>query len=147
MIKIEISIGEALDRLSILYLKKQNINCPYKINYILKEISMLEESLENIDFKEFLQRMLDVNSVLWANNEKRKEKFPSHSREHLYLICLFLPRTKKQEESLLEPHLCSVTKNFFILYNTSILYYVKEFTHSDANTKRILTIHHYSYTY
>ena len=113
MIKIEISIGEALDRLSILYLKKQNINCPYKINYILKEISMLEESLENIDFKEFLQRMLDVNSVLWANNEKRKEKIRNSVYDEEYLELT-------KEESLINELRFYVKKEINDFYNSEI---------------------------
>lgn len=76
--KIEVSIGEIIDKLSILEIKRQNITDIEKLKNIEKEY----EYLSNVVFNElkilnndFLE-MLDINLKLWhiEDNIRDKEK-------------------------------------------------------------------------
>ena len=46
-ILIEISVGELLDKISILEIKKDKIKNPEKLKYIVEELSLLKEEYKN----------------------------------------------------------------------------------------------------
>ncbi len=67
-INCEISLGELVDKISILKIKAQNITDPTKLAHVKKEEETLSKTLsslklENIDHH--LNQMIDVNSELW----------------------------------------------------------------------------------
>ena len=70
-IKIEISVGELLDKISILIIKKDKIEKPEKLTEIKKELKFLEAHGSMIRTKntkkydEFLKKLVDINSKLW----------------------------------------------------------------------------------
>lgn len=74
--KIEVSIGEIIDKLSILEIKKQNITDRDKLKNIEKEYEYLfnivfdELKISNDDFLE----LLNINSKLWAIEDNIREK-------------------------------------------------------------------------
>ena len=64
----EISLGELIDKLSILKIKIKNINDVQKLAHVKKEEEVLSKSLnslklENIEYH--LKQMIEVNSELW----------------------------------------------------------------------------------
>jgi predicted RNA-binding protein with EMAP domain len=74
MIKIPVSVGELLDKLSILLIKKQKILNPEKLIFILKEIDLLQNLsynyLEEKNVIELFNELLVVNEKLWDIEEK-----------------------------------------------------------------------------
>ena len=67
-IECEISLGELVDKISILRIKLQKITDPEKLNHVNKEEKVLSEKLNsfklsNIDHH--LKEMIDVNLILW----------------------------------------------------------------------------------
>lgn len=67
-INCEISLGELVDKISILKIKLQNITDVEKLTHVKKEEKTLSETLsalklDNIDFH--LGQMVDVNQKLW----------------------------------------------------------------------------------
>ena len=95
-IKIEISVGELLDKISILIIKKDKIEKPEKLTEIKKELKFLEahgsrirtKNLEKYD--EFLKKLVDINSKLWnieddirvyEKNSKFDQDFVTLARE------------------------------------------------------------------
>lgn len=67
-IECEISLGELVDKLSILRIKLKNISDETKLAHVKKEESVLTQKLnslklEGIDFH--LQQMIDINLKLW----------------------------------------------------------------------------------
>tara|TARA_B100000886_G_C20408494_1_gene485932 strand:+ start:1197 stop:1598 length:402 start_codon:yes stop_codon:yes gene_type:complete len=95
-IKIEISVGELLDKISILTIKREKIEDPQKLLDIEKELSFLEghtNDLESKDIKkyeEFLTKLKLINSRLWEiedkirileKNQDFSEKFISLARD------------------------------------------------------------------
>ena len=48
IVNIPSSLGELIDKISILIIKKNNINDKKKINYILEELEALNKALESV---------------------------------------------------------------------------------------------------
>ena len=80
---VEVSIGELLDKISILEIKQEKIKDPQKLKFISKEHSILKDQLDNnvkSDEKldELFKSLKEINSKLWIiEDEKRlceKEK-------------------------------------------------------------------------
>lgn len=74
--EIKVSIGEIVDKLSILEIKKEKITDKVKLDNILNEYLYLHEivfSKLNIDMDSF-DKLLNVNLELWAIEDKIREK-------------------------------------------------------------------------
>ena len=69
MITIPISIGELIDKLSILYVKKTKISNIDKLNYINKEFELLYNFssvfLNDDEVSKLYHELVDTNSKLW----------------------------------------------------------------------------------
>jgi len=98
-ILVEVSIGELLDKISILEIKKVKIKDPKKLEFINDEYNILKSQLDqNVKSGEKLdnlfQSLKEINSKLWViENEKRMceknsdfgEKFVKLSRDVHFL--------------------------------------------------------------
>ena len=76
-ILVEVSVGELLDKLSILEIKKDRIKDPDKQNFVKEEYVILKNQFEKnvkIDkkLKNLFETLKDINNKLWdIENEKR----------------------------------------------------------------------------
>ena len=76
-ILVEVSVGELLDKLSILEIKKIRIKDPGKLNFINEEYDILKNQFEKnvkIDDKlnDLFKQLKEINNKLWdIENEKR----------------------------------------------------------------------------
>ena len=98
-ILVEVSVGELLDKISILEIKKNKINNTSKLKFINKEYQILKSELEkNIKNLEKIEKLFNnlkaVNLKLWSiEDDKRKcekdknfgEKFIKLSRNVHFL--------------------------------------------------------------
>ena len=77
-ILVEVSVGELLDKISILEIKKEKIKNPEKLEYILNELSILKDELKNniksdAKLHELYQSLKIINARLWViEDDKRK---------------------------------------------------------------------------
>ena len=77
-ILVEVSVGELLDKISILEIKKDKIKDPEKLEYICDELSVLKKEFKNnvqSDSKidKLYQSLKIINSRLWTiEDDKRK---------------------------------------------------------------------------
>ncbi|MDA9889529.1 DUF6165 family protein [Candidatus Pelagibacter sp.] len=77
-ILVEVSVGELLDKISILEIKKDKIKNPEKLEYILDELSILKDELKNniksdIKLDKLYQSLKIINARLWIiEDDKRK---------------------------------------------------------------------------
>ena len=77
-ILVEVSVGELLDKISILEIKKEKIKNPEKLEYILNELSILKDELKNniksdVKLDELYQSLKIINARLWViEDDKRK---------------------------------------------------------------------------
>ncbi len=75
----EISIGELLDKISILEIKNKNINDKFKLNHIKKEYKILLQIKNRIKLKKIIntyyKQLKRINITLWnIENEIRKHE-------------------------------------------------------------------------
>ena len=96
---IEVSVGELLDKISILEIKQEKIKDPEKLKFINKEHSILKDQLEkNVKSDDKLnnlyQSIKEINAKLWViEDDKRQcekdkdfgEKFIKLSRDVHFL--------------------------------------------------------------
>ena len=64
--QIEVSIGEVVDKYTILVIKEQHITDPIKLANVVREREYLESVLGDLnDFKGNVGRLIDTNQALW----------------------------------------------------------------------------------
>ena len=76
--EIKVSIGEVLDKLSILEIKKDKLNDPAKLKNVEKEynylISIIPDSIsKSIRYPIFMQDLYIKNSTLWDIEEGKRQ--------------------------------------------------------------------------
>ena len=96
---VEVSIGELLDKISILEIKQGKIKDPEKLKFINNEHSILKDQLEknvksNDNLNKLYQSLKEINAKLWViEDDKRQcekdknfgEKFIKLSRDVHFL--------------------------------------------------------------
>ena len=76
-ILIEVSVGELLDKISILEIKQEKIKDPEKLKFINDEHGILKDQLDNNvksdeKLNTLFQSLKDINAKLWViENDKR----------------------------------------------------------------------------
>ena len=69
MITIPVSVGELIDKLSILHVKQMKINNPEKLEYVNKEFELLYNFssvyLNNEEISNLYHELVKTNSELW----------------------------------------------------------------------------------
>ena len=75
---VEVSIGELLDKISILEIKQEKIKDPEKLKFILNEHSILKEQLDNnvkSDDKldKLFQSLKEINEKLWVIEDNKRQ--------------------------------------------------------------------------
>ena len=84
LINTPVSLGELVDKISILIVKQKNILNPSKLNQVKTELKYLQETLSNHVTKDkidnYLNSLIDINSKLWRieddiRNCERKKQF------------------------------------------------------------------------
>ena len=98
-ILVEVSVGELLDKISILEIKQEKIKDPEKLKFINDEHSILKSQLEqNVKTDEKLEKLFqslkEINSKLWVIEDDKRlcekeknfgEKFINLSRDVHFL--------------------------------------------------------------
>ena len=75
---VEVSVGELLDKISILEIKQDKIKDPEKLSFINNEHSILKNQLEkNIKSDEKLEKLFqdlkDINAKLWVIEDDKRD--------------------------------------------------------------------------
>jgi len=74
---IEISIGEAFDRLTILKIKSEKIKDEAKLTNVMKEYyylqNLMKDELEVDEDNEDFKRLLEINETLWEVEDLLRE--------------------------------------------------------------------------
>ena len=98
-ILVEVSVGELLDKISILEIKKDKIKDPKKLKFISDEHIVLKDQLDknvksNNEIERLFQSLKEINAKLWViEDDKRQcekeknftEKFIKLSRDVHFL--------------------------------------------------------------
>ena len=87
IVNVPISVGELMDKISILKIKKKNITDEKKLLFINEELQLLSSTLNAVvqdnKINEFLDKLIEVNSKLWKIEDdirlcERNKKFNQH---------------------------------------------------------------------
>ena len=75
---VEVSIGELLDKISILEIKQEKIKDPEKLKFIFDEHSVLKEQLDkNVKSDDMIdnlfQSLKKINSKLWVIEDNKRQ--------------------------------------------------------------------------
>ena len=78
-IDVEVSLGEFLDKLTILEIKSERISDPAKLDNINKELSKLRETwssspYSNATIDDELNKLRDINKQLWDIEDEIRDK-------------------------------------------------------------------------
>ncbi len=98
-ILVEVSVGELLDKISILEIKSEKIKDPKKLNFIIDEYNILKDQLNtNIkiysEIETLYNSLKEINSKLWVIEDDKRlceknsdfgEKFIKLSRDVHFL--------------------------------------------------------------
>ena len=96
---VEVSIGELLDKISILEIKQEKIKDPEKLKFISDEHAVLKDQLNknvksNDEIKKLFQSLKEINAKLWVIEDDKRlcekekdftEKFIKLSRDVHFL--------------------------------------------------------------
>ena len=84
IISTPVSLGELVDKISILHIKNINIKDEEKLKLIREELELLNQTLnkhiKNNDIQNYLDSLIEINSKLWAIEDdirdcERNKKF------------------------------------------------------------------------
>ena len=84
IISTPVSLGELIDKISILHIKNINIKDEEKLKLIREELELLNQTLNkyinNSDIQNYLDSLIEINSKLWVIEDdirdcERKKKF------------------------------------------------------------------------
>ena len=98
-ILVEVSVGELLDKISILEIKKEKIKDPEKLKFIKDEYNVLKDQLNknvksNEKLNQLFQSLKEINAKLWVIEDDKRlceknsdfgEKFIKLSRDVHFL--------------------------------------------------------------
>ena len=77
LISTPISLGELVDKISILMIKKKNIPDSIKLQHVNKELEFLQKTLKKYisedEINEFLLKLVNINSKLWVIEDDIRE--------------------------------------------------------------------------
>ena len=77
-ILVEVSVGELLDKISILEIKQEKIKDPEKLKFINTEHSILKDQLNNNvksdeKIEKLFQSLKDINAKLWVIEDNKRQ--------------------------------------------------------------------------
>jgi len=108
LVNTPISIGELIDKISILIIKKKNIIDVNKLKHIEKELSLLEstlsDSVNDKKVKEFKDSLIEINSTLWKIEDdiRKCEKDKAFDQKFIDLARSVYQTNDKRSEIKLE---------------------------------------------
>ncbi len=77
IINTPISLGELIDKISILIIKEKKIKDEKKNNLIREELTLLQKTLDeaanNNSINNYLNQLIDVNSTLWKIEDEIRD--------------------------------------------------------------------------
>lgn len=89
-VKVSVSLGELVDKITILKIKKEKIRDPKKLSHVQKELQELTGTLKDLGLEgmeDFENELISINSSLWEieDNIREKEREKAFDEEFISL--------------------------------------------------------------
>lgn len=120
IVNIPVSIGELLDKISILKIKQKNITNDIKLNNINKELLYLENIVNRLninkksEFDNFLNHLYKINSELWGVEDLIRTLEHNKQFDHIFIQTARLVYILNDKRS-------RIKKDINLLYNSDII--------------------------
>ena len=91
--KIEVSIGEVIDKITILQIKEEKIEDSVKLKHIKKELNILEDAVKESGIlipQDMVERLKDINTQLWDAEDILREKEKIELYDEDFIKCAVL---------------------------------------------------------
>lgn len=88
--KIEVSVGEVVDKITILQIKEERIKDEIKLSHIRKELSILQQTLNESGIEvpqEMIDRLKKINTDLWDAEDILREKEAIELYDDEFITC------------------------------------------------------------
>lgn len=122
MILIPVSLGELIDKITILKIKLIKIKNPNKLKNVKSEYSQLSEILKKNNFDEendLFKELYNLNLEFWDYHDWQREKWKNlKDNENIIDVELYLANKK---EHILNDKRAEIKKRINIEYNSSII--------------------------
>jgi|TARA_R100000081_G_C4744249_1_gene130725 hypothetical protein len=123
--KIEVSNGELLDKVSILRLKLQHITDDEKRTHALKEHQELVVEMMNLtdslpdkdtehDYLQLFDKLMEVNSVLWSLEDRIREKEKRNNFDQDFIEIARAIYFKNDERASIKRKINELTDSSFV---------------------------------
>jgi hypothetical protein len=120
MIFVPISIGELIDKITILKIKMEKINDDAKLKNVKKEYELLIIIMNNLNIKEsdnlFIE-LYKLNLEFWNYHDWQREKWKCYNEN---IVDIELYKANKNEH-ILNDKRAEIKKNININYNSDII--------------------------
>jgi len=103
--KIEVSIGEVIDKITILQIKKEKITDEKKLKHVIFELEVLEKTLEEEEIKvseELITKLRDINQNLWDAEDVLREKERNKKYDEEFIKYAVLDATYNDQRFLVK---------------------------------------------
>jgi hypothetical protein len=113
IISVPISMGELVDKITILNIKKENITDSNKLKSIIIELELLENIYKDYICNEYYEQLKNVNKKLWVIEDRirDKERLKEFDNEFIEL---------SRSVYFTNDERCRIKKNINTLYNSVI---------------------------
>ena len=121
MILVPISLGELLDKITILKIKLLKVSDSNKLENIQKENTLLSTIMNKEGISEehaLFQELYKLNLEFWEYHDWQRERWLSNTNENMIDIELY---KKNRDEHKLNDRRAEIKKNLNILYKSEIV--------------------------
>jgi hypothetical protein len=112
--KIEVSIGEVVDKVTILQIKKEKILDKIKLEHIEKELSVLENTLSNSTIAvptTLVQKLKEVNLKLWDAEDIIRDRENRNLFDEEFVKCARLDAKLNDERFLVKNEINNICES------------------------------------
>ncbi len=75
LVHVPVSVGELVDKITILEIKAQHLNDVHKLAHVHKELDQLQQIYHNLnmDLQSYKQQLMHINQIIWANEDAARQ--------------------------------------------------------------------------
>ena len=120
-ILIPVSVGELIDKITILKIKSEKINDENKLKNVRKEYELLIDIMNKINITEnddLFIKLYDLNLEFWNYHDWQREKWKNNLNNNMIDIELY---KANKNEHILNDKRAEIKKNINLKYNSDIV--------------------------
>ena len=121
MIYVPVSLGELIDKITILKIKLMKIHDPRKKEHVVNEYMLLSDIMKQQKFEEedaLFKQLYDLNLEFWEYHDWQRDRWALNTDESIIDITLY---KRNRMEHMLNDRRAEIKKNINMLYKSEIV--------------------------